>query len=143
MVIVGKPSTDIVSCNVVWPPPVDICPHTAATLFSQYWCPLGPFTFIDVGKVNFSLQRLLKECESKTKDNLKKDQSTTNGRAKSKDSVKEDIPGTGNEAINKANHVEIISDQQEFNGPSKRQRTGSESEWLCLGRMSLHVKEKT
>ena len=62
---------------------------------------------------------LLKECESKT-DNSKKDRSTANSRAESKDSIKEDRPGTGNEAINKANHVEIISDQQEFNGPSKK-----------------------
>ena len=84
---------------------------------------------------------LLKECKSKT-DNSKKDRSTANSRAESKDSVKEDRPGTGNETINKVNHVEIISDQQEFNGPSKRQRI-AESEWVCLARrMSLQVKEK-
>ena len=58
LVIVGKPSTDMVSCSVVWPPPVDIWPHTAAKLFSQYWCPLGPFTFADVARVNSSLQPL-------------------------------------------------------------------------------------
>ena len=37
---------------------VSIWPHTAAKLFSQYWCPLGPFTFADVARVNSSLQPL-------------------------------------------------------------------------------------
>ena len=87
------------------------------------------------------VKALLKKCESKT-DNSKKDQLTANSRAECKDTVKENRPGTGNEAINKANYVEIISDQQEFNGLSKRQRTGSDPEWVCLGRMSLKVKEK-
>ena len=60
LVIVGKPRTDIVSCNVAWPPPVDNWPHTAVKLFSQYWYPLGSFTFADVAKIKSSLQHMVK-----------------------------------------------------------------------------------
>lgn len=74
------------------------------------------------------LKGLLKECE----DNSKKDRSTaTNSH---KDSIKEDRPGTGNE-------VPVININDQW--PSiKKEKNGSESEWVCLGRMSLQVKDK-
>ena len=37
--------------------------------------------------------------------------------------------------------IEVISDQ-EFHGSSKRSKTDCESEWVCLGRMALQVKDK-
>ena len=47
-VILDIPSTAIISVSVAHPPPVDIWPHTAAKLLSQYGLPLNPFTFLDV-----------------------------------------------------------------------------------------------
>ena len=44
LVITGTPSTLMVSCSWVWPPPVDICPHTAPKFHSQYRYPHGPCT---------------------------------------------------------------------------------------------------
>jgi len=69
----------------------------------------------------------------KVKALLKENQSEiASSQAESKNNSKEDWPVTSNEAKD----VEIISDQQ-FHSSSKRQRTDSESEWVCLGRMSL------
>ena len=48
-----------------------------------------------------------------------------------------DRPVTGKEVKD----VEVISDE-EFHGSSKRSKTGCESEWVCLGRMTLQVKDK-
>ena len=70
---------------------------------------------------------LLKENKSKI----------ASSEVESNDNSKEDQPVAGNEVKD----VEIISDQ-EFHSSPKRQRTDCESEWVCLGGMSLQVKDK-
>ena len=70
---------------------------------------------------------LLKENKSKI----------ASSEAESKDNSKEEQPVASNEVKD----VEIISDQ-EFHSSPKRQRTDCESEWVCLGGMSLQVKDK-
>ena len=51
-VIVGIPSVAMDSCNGAWPPPVDIWPHAAVRLLSQYWPPVGSLTQTDMEKEN-------------------------------------------------------------------------------------------
>ena len=77
------------------------------------------------------VQGLLKENKSKI----------ASSQAESKDNFKEgrlsDRSVTGNEVKDS----EKIGDQ-EFHGSSKRPRIDCESEWVCLGRITLQVKDK-
>ena len=56
--ITGIPRTDIVSASGVCPPPVAICPQTAATLHSHRLDPLGLATLDEVGNAISILQPL-------------------------------------------------------------------------------------
>ena len=74
---------------------------------------------------------LLKENKSKI----------ANSQAESKDNFKEGRPSDRSVTGNEVKDGEIIGDQ-EFHGSSKRPRIECESEWVCLGRMTLQVKDK-
>ena len=54
--ITGKPRILIDSSSLLNPPPVAICPHTAARLQFQYLLPSGEVIFVEVAKEICSLQ---------------------------------------------------------------------------------------